>query len=156
MPCATSLAGGAVTRNVVALTTVTCFAAADPKWTTAPGRKPVPEIVIWVPPVTGPEAGAIRTTRGGGSGRSDVARLGSAIEPWPAGVASPLVVSAGADWPAGTDARSASRREAAGVEVDDAGGRPTRATSGCAPTKRLVPAGLCPAVATIAAARTMT
>jgi hypothetical protein len=50
------------------LTTATLVAAALPNETIAPGRKPVPEIVMDVPPVVGPEMGAIEFTTGGPGG----------------------------------------------------------------------------------------
>jgi hypothetical protein len=43
-------------------TTVTSLAGAVPKVTVAPGTKSIPEIVIAVPPVIGPESGEIART----------------------------------------------------------------------------------------------
>ena len=46
--------------------TTTLVAAVPPKVTAAPGAKPVPEIVVLVPPVVGPEVGEIELTVGAG------------------------------------------------------------------------------------------
>jgi hypothetical protein len=50
----------------VLLTTVTPVAAVPPRLTVAPARKPVPVIVIAVPPLAVPEAGKIEVTVGFG------------------------------------------------------------------------------------------
>ena len=48
------------------LTTATFEAGVPPSETLAPGKKPVPETVMEVPPVVGPEAGEIDDTVGAG------------------------------------------------------------------------------------------
>jgi len=50
----------------VLLTTFTPVAAAPPRLTEAPDRKPVPVMVTLVPPAAGPELGAIEVTFGAG------------------------------------------------------------------------------------------
>ena len=50
----------------VLLTTVTPVAAVPPRLTVAPARNPVPVIVTGVPPLAGPELGAIELTVGAG------------------------------------------------------------------------------------------
>jgi hypothetical protein len=50
----------------VLLTTVTPVAAVPPSFTIDPVRKPVPVMVTAVPPLVGPEAGAIAVTVGAG------------------------------------------------------------------------------------------
>jgi len=48
--------------------TLTPVAAVPPKLTVAPARKPVPVMVTPVPPLAGPEFGAIELTVGAGIG----------------------------------------------------------------------------------------
>ena len=50
---------------VVLLTTVTFVAAVPPRDTVAPGRKPLPAILIEVPPAVVPELGVMLLTSGG-------------------------------------------------------------------------------------------
>ena len=52
---------------VVGSTTVTPVAGTPPTETVAPDRKPVPRMVIWVPPASGPKEGVTRVTDGGGA-----------------------------------------------------------------------------------------
>jgi hypothetical protein len=57
---------GAVAVIDVLFTTVTPLAEVPPKLTVAPARKPVPVMVIAVPPLTLPVLGAIEVTVGAG------------------------------------------------------------------------------------------
>jgi hypothetical protein len=66
----------------VLFTTTTLLAAAPPKVTVAPARKPVPVIVTPLPPLLDPELGEIELTVGAGLGEPIWRKFAIDGTPW--------------------------------------------------------------------------
>src|SRR2546422_1170317 len=76
---------GVVALICVALTTLTPVAADPPTVAVAPAAKPVPVIVIGVPPAVGPEVGLTAGTGGGGKAEGEWSARGVRPDPTPVG-----------------------------------------------------------------------